>query len=251
MRFGRPKKPLTVKPADLEKLELLARRPKTAQRVAIRSKIVLRAAEGLSNQEIARRLGVTGATVGKWRERYRLRGMEGLADEPRPGTPRKITDAKVEEAVTQTLESLPAAATHWSTRSLAEKVGLSQTAVVRIWHSFGLQPHRTETFKLSTDPYLVEKVRDIVGLYLNPPEHAIVLCVDEKSQVQALDPADFAVAARSAGTTDQRLRAARHDFTVCCPGRRHRQSHRRVPPSPSPPGVPQVPGLSGFQASPG
>jgi len=187
MRTGRPKKPLTVKPVDREKLELLARRPKTAQRVAIRSKIVLRAAEGLPNQEIARRLGVTGATVGKWRERYRAKGMEGLADGPRPGTPRKITDAKVEEAVTQTLESLPSAATHWSTRSLAEKVGLSQSAVVRIWHSFGLQPHRTETFKLSTDPYLVEKVRDIVGLYLNPPEHAIVLCVDENSQVQALD----------------------------------------------------------------
>ena len=187
MRTGRPKKPLTVKPADQEKLELLARRPKTAQRVAVRSKIVLRAAEGLPNQEIARRLGITGATVGKWRERYRVQGMEGLSDEPRPGTPRKITDAKVEEAVTQTLESLPAAATHWSTRSLAERVGLSQSAVVRIWHSFGLQPHRTETFKLSTDPYLVEKVRDIVGLYLNPPEHAVVLCVDEKSQVQALD----------------------------------------------------------------
>lgn len=165
MRTGRPKKPLTVKPADQEKLELLARRPKTAQRVAIRSKIVLRAAEGLPNQEIARRLGITGATVGKWRERYRAQGMEGLADEPRPGTPRKITDAKVEEAITQTLESLPTAATH----------------------SFGLQPHRTQTFKLSTDPYLVEKVRDIVGLYLNPPAHAIVLCVDEKSQVQALD----------------------------------------------------------------
>ena len=148
MRIGRPKKPLTVNPADQEKLELLARRPKTAQRVAIRSKIVLRAAEGLSNQEIARRLGVTGATVGKWRERYRVQGMEGLADEPRPGTPRKITDAKVEEAVTQTLESLPAAATHWSTRSLAAKVGLSQSAVVRIWHSFRLQPHWTETFKL-------------------------------------------------------------------------------------------------------
>ena len=187
MRTGRPKKPLTVKPADQEKLELLARRPKTAQRVAIRSKIVLRAAEGLPNQEIARRLGVTGATVGKWRERYRVKGMEGLADEPRPGTPRKITDGKVEEAVTQTLENLPTEATHWSTRSLAKKVGLSQSAVVRIWHSFGLQPHRTETFKLSTDPYLVEKVRDIVGLYLNPPEHAIVLCVDEKSQVQALN----------------------------------------------------------------
>jgi transposase len=187
MRTGRPKQPLTLEPGDKEKLNLLARRPKTAQRAALRAKIVLRAAEGLPNQEIARRLGVTGATVGKWRERFRVRGMEGLTDEPRPGAPRKITDAQVEQAVTQTLESLPRAATHWSTRSLAAKVGLSQSAVVRIWHSFGLQPHRTETFKLSTDPQLVEKVRDIVGLYLNPPEHAIVLCVDEKSQVQALD----------------------------------------------------------------
>ncbi len=187
MRTGRPKQPLTPGREDKEKLELLARRPKTAQRAALRAKIVLRAAEGLPNHEIARRLGVTGATVGKWRERFGARGMEGLTDEPRPGTPRKITDAQVEQAVTQTLESLPRAATHWSTRSLAAKVGLSQSAVVRIWHSFGLQPHRTETFKLSTDPQLVEKVRDIVGLYLNPPEHAIVLCVDEKSQVQALD----------------------------------------------------------------
>jgi transposase len=187
MRTGRPKQPLVLDPADKEKLELLARRPKTVQRAALRAKIVLRAAEGMANQDIAGRLGVTGATVGKWRERYRLRGMDGLSDDPRPGTPRKITDAKVEEAVTQTLESVPRAATHWSTRSLAQKVGLSQSAVVRIWHSFGLQPHRSETFKLSTDPLLVEKVRDIVGLYLNPPEHAIVLCVDEKSQVQALN----------------------------------------------------------------
>ena len=187
MRTGRPKQTLTLEAADKEKLELLARRPKTAQRVAMRAKIVLQAAKGLSNQEIAERLGVSGATVGKWRERYRVQGMDGLSDDPRPGAPRKITDAQVEEAVTQTLESLPRAATHWSTRSLAQKVGLSQSAVVRIWHSFGLQPHRTGTFKLSTDPLLVEKVRDIVGLYLNPPEHAIVLCIDEKSQVQALD----------------------------------------------------------------
>ena len=187
MRTGRPKHPVTIVAPDREKLELLARRPKTAQRVAIRSKIVLRAGEGLSNREIADQLGITGSTVGKWRERYRLKGLEGLSDEPRPGAPRSITDADVEAAVTKTLESLPQAATQWSTRSLADKVGLSQSAVVRIWHSFGLQPHRTETFKLSTDPYLVEKVRDIVGLYLNPPEHAIVLCVDEKSQVQALD----------------------------------------------------------------
>lgn len=187
MRTGRPKQPLIVEPADREKLTLLARRPKTAQRAAVRSKIVLRAAEGLSNQEIARQLGITGSTVGKWRERYRLQGLKGLADDSRSGTPRRITDAQVEEAVTRTLESMPAAATQWSTRSLARDVGLSQSAVVRIWRSFGLQPHRSETFKLSTDPWLVEKVRDIVGLYLNPPEHAIVLCVDEKSQVQALD----------------------------------------------------------------
>jgi transposase len=159
MRTGRPKQPLTIGNDDKEKLELLARRPKTAQRVALRSKIVLRAAEGLSNQQIAGRLGVTGATVGKWRERYRVRGLEGLSDEFRPGTPRKITDAQVEEAVTQTLESQPTAATHWSTRSLAAKVGLSQSAIVRIWHSFGLQPHHSETFKLSTDPWLVEKVK--------------------------------------------------------------------------------------------
>jgi transposase len=187
LRTGRPKKSLTLLPADKEKLTLLARRPKTAQRVAVRSKIVLLAAEGRPNQEIARSLGITGATVGKWRERFCSRGMEGLSDEPRPGAPRKITDVQVEEAVTKTLESVPTAATHWSTRALSQQVGLSQSAVVRIWHSFGLQPHRSETFKLSTDPYLVEKVRDIVGLYLNPPGHAIVLSVDEKSQVQALN----------------------------------------------------------------
>jgi transposase len=187
MRTGRPKKPLIIEPADLEKLQMLARRPKTAQRLAIRAKIVLQAGQGTPNHEIARQIGVTGATVGKWRERFRLRGLDGLGDDTRPGAPRKITDAKVEEAVTRTLESLPAAATHWSTRSLASQVGLSQTAVVRIWHAFGLQPHRTETFKVSTDPFFVEKVRDVVGLYINPPDHAMVLCVDEKSQVQALD----------------------------------------------------------------
>ena len=166
---------------------MLARRPKTAQRLAIRSKIVLQAGQGTPNHEIARQLGVTGATVGKWRERFRVNGLDGLGDETRPGAPRKISDAQVEEAVTRTLESLPAAATHWSTRSLASQVGLSQSAVVRIWHAFGLQPHRTETFKVSTDPFFVEKVRDVVGLYSNPPDHAMVLCVDEKSQVQALD----------------------------------------------------------------
>lgn len=187
MRTGRPKKPLSLLPVEKEKLELLARRPKTAQRLALRAKIVLRAAEGLSNQVIARILGVTPSTVGKWRERFRTQGLEGLSDEPRPGTPRQITDLQVEAAVTKTLEGLPPAATHWSTRSLAKEVGLSQTAIVRIWNTFGLQPHRSESFKLSTDPFFVEKVRDVVGLYMHPPQHAMVLCVDEKSQVQALD----------------------------------------------------------------
>jgi transposase len=136
---------------------------------------------------VAARLGVTLQTVGKWRERFRLLRLDGLTDEPRSGTPRKISDAQVEAAVTRTLETTPKNATHWSTRSLAKAEGLSQSAVVRIWHAFGLQPHRSETFKLSKDPLFVDKVRDIVGLYLNPPERAIVLCIDEKSQVQALE----------------------------------------------------------------
>ena len=130
---------------------------------------------------------ITGATVCKWRERFRIKRLEGLLDEPRPGAPRSITDVQVERVVTKTLESMPENATHWSTRLMAKRVGLSQTAIVRIWRAFGLQPHRVENFKISKDPLFVEKVRDIVGLYLNPPERAIVMCVDEKSQVQALN----------------------------------------------------------------
>jgi transposase len=141
----------------------------------------------MSNAEVARKLHVTPPTVGKWRERFRLWGLDGLLDEPRVGAPRKITDQQVEAVVTKTLESMPANSTHWSTRLMAAKTGLSQTAIVRIWRAFGLQPHRVENFKFSKDPQLVEKVRDIVGLYLNPPDRAIVLCVDEKSQVQALN----------------------------------------------------------------
>jgi transposase len=153
----------------------------------MRARIVLGCSNGLSNGEVAKRLRITGATVCKWRERFRIDRLEGLLDEPRPGAPRSITDAQVEEVVTKTLESMPANSTHWSTRLMAEKTGLSQTAIVRIWHAFGLQPHRIENFKFSKDPQFVEKVRDIVGLYLNPPDRAIVLCVDEKSQVQAVN----------------------------------------------------------------
>ncbi len=187
MRTGRPKKPLNVNDQERDKLQMWARRPKSSQRLALRSRIVLRCAEGLTNQEVARELGVTAATVGKWRERFRTHRLGGLADEPRPGAPRKITDTLVEEVITHTLETLPAGATHWSTRTMAKQVGLTQNAIWRIWQAFGLQPHRSETFKLSTDPFFVEKVRDLVGLYLNPPDRAMVVCVDEKSQVQALD----------------------------------------------------------------
>src|SRR5258706_5026990 len=187
MAIGRPTKPLNVTAEEKEKLAMLARRPKSAQAIAMRSRIVLACAEGLSNGAVAKKLHITGATVCKWRERFRGSRLEGLLDEPRPGTPRSLTDAPVEDLVTKTLESLPDNSTHWSTRLLAQKVGLSPTAVVRIWRAFGLQPHRVENFKLSKDPQFVEKMRDIVGLYLNPPDRAIVPCVDEKRQVQALN----------------------------------------------------------------
>lgn len=187
MRTGRPRKALLLTDEERGKLEPWARRPKTAQRLALRSRIVLRCAEGVANQVVARELGVTVATVGKWRERFRTARLEGLADEPRPGAPREITDAQVEDVITRTLESTPPQATHWSTRTMGRATKLSRPTISRIWRAFGLQPHRTESFKLSTDPFFVEKVRDLVGLYLNPPDHAVVLCVDEKSQVQALD----------------------------------------------------------------
>jgi transposase len=187
MRTGRPKKVLTLTDDERAKLEQWARRPKSAQRLALRSRIVLACAAGKSNTQVAAELRITMPTVGKWRGRFVEDRLESLVDEPRPGAPRTIADAQVEDVITRTLESKPEAATHWSSRGMAQATGLSQTAIVRIWHAFGLQPHRSETFKLSTDPLFVEKVRDVVGLYLSPPDKALVLCVDEKSQVQALD----------------------------------------------------------------
>jgi transposase len=187
MRTGRPKKLLEITEEDRNKLRMIALRPKSAQAMAMRARIVLSCGQGMSNSVVARKLHITGATVGKWRERFRQSGLDGLLDEPRVGAPRKITDRQIEAVVTKTLESMPAHGTHWSTRLMAEQTGLSQNAIVRIWHAFGLQPHRVENFKFSKDPQFVEKVRDIVGLYLNPPDRAIVLCVDEKSQVQALN----------------------------------------------------------------
>ena len=162
MAIGRPTRPLSVTPDEKLKLALLARRPKTSQALAMRARIVLGCSEGLNNSEVAKRLRITGATVCKWRERFRVNRLEGLLDEPRPGTPRSITDVQVEEVVTKTLESMPTNSTHWSTRLMAQKSGLSQTAIVRIWRTFGLQPHRVENFKFSKDPQFVEKVRDIV-----------------------------------------------------------------------------------------
>ena len=169
-------------------LEAWERRRTSAQALALRSRIVLAAAEGTANNtEIARSLGVAVSSVRKWRNRFAVHRLDGLTDEPRPGQPRTITDAQVEEVIVKTLETTPKDATHWSTRSMAAEVGLNQTAVHRIWKAFGLQPHRQDAWKLSTDPQFIEKVRDVVGLYLNPPERAVVLCVDEKSQIQALD----------------------------------------------------------------
>jgi transposase len=187
MAMGRPLPSLHLTPEERETLERWSRRPKTAQALAFRARVVLLCAEGKRNQDVAAAFQVTRPTVGKWRARFVMRRLDGLLDEPRPGAPRVISDADVERVVTQTLESAPRDSTHWSTRSMAHHCGLSQSAVSRIWRAFALQPHRAETFKLSQDPLFIEKVRDIVGLYMDPPDRALVLCVDEKSQIQALD----------------------------------------------------------------
>jgi transposase len=187
MRKGRPIPKLTLSSEERETLERWTRRPKTNQALAQRARIILAAASGSTNTEVAARLGVIKQTAGKWRTRFLHKRLDGLLDEPRPGTPRRLSDAEVERVLTMTLESTPKNATHWSTRSLAKACGVSNASVHRVWRAFALAPHRSETFKLSQDPLFIEKVRDVVGLYLNPPDKALVLCVDEKSQIQALD----------------------------------------------------------------
>jgi transposase len=172
---------------EREQLERWSRRPTSAQALALRSRIVLLAADGLKNTEIAERLAITRGMAAKWRARFVDLRLDGLIDEPRPGRPRTVTDDQVEAVIVKTLETTPKDATHWSTRSMAREVGFTQSAVHRIWKAFGLQPHRQDIWKLSKDPLFIDKVRDVVGLYLNPPERAVVLCVDEKSQIQALD----------------------------------------------------------------
>ena len=187
MAIGMPMPPLILDDTERETLERWVRRPKTAQGLALRARMILGCTNGRSNIAVAADLEVFDETVGKWRSRFLERRLDGLSDEPRSGRPRAVTDEDVERVITLTLESTPRDATHWSTRSMAQRSGLSHTTVSRIWRAFALQPHRTETFKLSADPFFIEKVRDIVGLYLDPPDRALVLCVDEKSQIQALD----------------------------------------------------------------
>ncbi len=187
MRTGRPKQLLTLTEEEKDRLESLAHRARSQPVLARRARVVLACAEGLDNKAVARKVRCALGTVGKWRARFLEARLEGIYDEPRPGAPRKLSDSEVEKVVIQTLESTPRGQTHWSTRGMAKATGLSRMTISRIWHAFGLQPHRADTFKLSPDPQLVEKVRDITGLYMNPPDHAVVFCVDEKSQIQALD----------------------------------------------------------------
>ena len=187
MRTGRSKVALRLTDDERVRLESLAHRSRTAPHVARRARIVLACASGRDNKAVAKALRLTPATIGKWRSRFVRDRVDGLYDEPRPGAPRTITDEQIEAVIIRTLETTPRGATHWSVRDMATAMGMSRMTINRIWRAFGLQPHRSETGKLSPDPLLIEKVRDIVGLYVNPPEHAVVLCVDEKSQIQALD----------------------------------------------------------------
>lgn len=187
MARGRPKEALVLSTEEHKQLDIWARRRQTAQGLALRSRIILACSSGAENQAVAAELKIARQTVCKWRGRFIKMRLDGLLDAPRPGTPRTIEDARVDAVITKTLETQPMNATHWSTRTMAREANLSQSSISRIWRAFGLQPHRQETFKLSTDPLFVEKTRDIVGLYIDPPIKAMVLCVDEKSQIQALD----------------------------------------------------------------
>lgn len=187
--MGRPKAALVVTDDERRTLERLTKRAQVNRQMAFRARLILACADGTSNNLVARRYRTTNATVGKWRNRFIASRLDGLYDEPRVGAPRTISDDDVEAVIVKTLETKPVGETHWSTRSMATQAGMSHTMVGRIWRAFGLKPHLTETFKLSPDPQFVEKVRDVVGLYMNPPDHAVVFAVDEKSQIQALQRA--------------------------------------------------------------
>jgi transposase len=197
----------------------------------------------VTSKEITAQLGHYEHTVGKWRRRFAEHRIEGLSDEYRAGRPRTISDEQVADVIKRTLETTPKDATHWSIRSMAEEIGLSHTTIRRIWNAFGLQPHRAETFRLSTDPLFVDKVQDMVGLYMSPPNRSIVLCVDEKSQIQALDR-EQPVLPMAPGVAEQQnpyLYPQRHDIVVCRPRHRHRRGDREVLQTPPRDGVPRLP----------
>jgi len=205
---GRRLPAIVLSEMERAELERLSRRQKTAQAIALRARIVLAASSGSRTEDTAKRLGVNPASVRRWHRRFVAKRLDGLHDERRPGTPRTITDERIEAVIVKTLETTPRGATHWSSRSMARASGVSVSSVQRIWRAFGLQPHRSETFKLSTDPLFIEKLRDVVGLYVAPPERAIVLCVDEKSQIQALDRSQPLLPMRP-GQAERRA----HDYT--------------------------------------
>jgi transposase len=224
---------LALTDAERTTLERWARRAKSSQALAERCRIVLACAKGTSNIEVARRLGVSRPTVTKWRSRFVARRLEGLADAPRPGAPRKLTDEQIEQVLVTTLATTPKEATHWSTRSLARALGMSQTAVSRIWRAFGLKPHLVETFKLSTDPQFIDKVRDILGLYLHPPDAALGLSVDEKTSGQAPDrTAPILPLLPGTPAAHPRRHPTWHHQPVRRPGCGRRQRHHRDDRSP-------------------
>lgn len=243
MRRRRHHQPVLLTEDERRTLEQWARRPKTAQRLARRSRMVLACADGLPNRAVAERVQVSSNSVCKWRERFRVRRLEGLSDEPRPGAPRKATDDVVVELITRTLAGRPPHATQWTTRSMADVAGLSKDTISCLWRTFGLQSHRVDTFKLSADPQFVENVRDIVGLYLCPPDHAIVLSMDEKSQIQALDRTRPLLPMRPGppGPTNPRRHLPRHHLAVCRAGCGHRERDRPISSSASPSGVSDIP----------
>jgi len=240
---GRRLKSLELSSGALTELTSFAGSRSLPHGLVRRAKIVLLCAEGLSNTTVAEKLNITRATVGTWRERYRLQGLPGLYDELRPGKPRSIVDEEIAELLRRTIETKPVGGTHWSCRSLAAETGISKSTVQRVWSAFGLQPHRQKHFKLSTDPFFVDKVHDIVGLYLNPPDNAMVLCVDEKSQAQALERTQplLPIGARLCRGRHTRLQASRHDHPVRSARRGHRRSDAGVQAATSSPGVSPVP----------
>ena len=241
--IGRPMAVLVLSDEERSYLERQVRRRRVARSISDRCRMILHCADGLTNKAVAAELGVHEHTVGKWRRRFLKERIEGLSDEPRPGRPRTLTDEQVAEVIERTLETTPADATHWSIRSMARESGLSHTTIRRIWAAFSVQPHRSETFKLSGDPLFVDKVRDIIGLYLSPPDRALVLCVDDKEPdpgagPQPAGPADAAGHARAVHT---RLQASRHHLAVRSPRCRHGPRHRQVLQTPPGQGVPRLP----------